>query len=160
MASAVGQLLNQYERGRLNRRDLIRGLAMVATAAAGGTAVEAQANDPKLINIDHVTITSANVRKSTEFYNKVLGLNVIRVGPPEKPTCCPDESGFVGVGNDLMIAIRKATREEPAGTIGHFGFRCRDFSVESMKRIIKARGAEFDGNYVRDPDGVRVQLSD
>lgn len=163
MESMIGQLLSQYERGGLPRRDLIRGLAMLAVGAGAGAAgmAEAQAlGDPKLLNIDHVQVNAANVRKSTEFYQKVLGLSVLRVGPANNPTCCPDESAFMGVGKDLMIAIRKATPTTPAGQIDHFGFRCKDFNTESMTKTLAARGAKFSGSYVIDPDGCKVQLSD
>ena len=39
--------------------------------------------------VDHIQINSDNPRKSAEFYEKVLGLNLLRVGPPNDPTCCP-----------------------------------------------------------------------
>ena len=159
MESIIGQLVNRYERGNLTRRDLIRGLTMLAAGAGAGTAgtAEAQAPGLKLINIDHVQINSGDVRKSTEFYQKVLGMQVLRVGPPDRPTCCPDESAFMGINNSLMIAIRKAT---PVGALHHFGFRCENFNNEAVTKIIASRGAEFKGSYVKDPDGVLVQLSD
>ena len=162
MESIIGQLINRYERGNLTRRDLIRGLTMLAAGAGVGASriAEAQAGDPKLISIDHVQINSANVRKSTEFYQKVLGMQVLRVGPPDRPTCCPDDSAFMGIDNSLMIAIRKATPTTPAGRIDHFGFRCKDFNNDNMTKTLAARGAEFKGSYVKDPDGCLVQLSD
>jgi hypothetical protein len=54
MESIISDLLARFEKGSLNRRDLVRGLALLA---ASGTAATAQEEiDFKTANIDHVSI--------------------------------------------------------------------------------------------------------
>jgi catechol 2,3-dioxygenase-like lactoylglutathione lyase family enzyme len=157
----IGTLLSRYENGTLTRRDLVRGLTMLAGGAATAAGVNAQPASFQIVNIDHAQINASNVRRSTEFYQKMLGLSVLRVGPASDPKCCPDESAFLGVGQELLLAIRK---KDPAGQIDHFGFRIANFNEEAVTNVLQQRGVTpkkdaATGFYVQDPDGVKVQLS-
>jgi hypothetical protein len=81
---------------------------------------------------------------------------VLRLGPPDKPNCCPDESAFLGAGGELLVAIRK---KEPAGQIDHFGFRVANYNQDVVTDVLKQRGVTPKAGYVIDPDGARIQLS-
>jgi catechol 2,3-dioxygenase-like lactoylglutathione lyase family enzyme len=109
--------------------------------------------------IDHMQINSNDVRRSTEYYQKVLGLDLLRVGPPNDRDCCPDESAFFGVGKRLILAVRKA---EPAATFDHYALLMNNFDREAVTKEFKARGVETkadrSGFHVVDPDGIKVQL--
>lgn len=162
MEYAISNLLGRYERGTLTRRDLVKGLAMLAASAAGSA--EAQTG-PKPIPwepfIDHIQINSADPRKSAEFYQKVMGLELLRVGPagPER-NCCPDRDAFLGVGKRLILAIRK---REPVGAIDHWAMLAPGFTQERFNTALKERGGQasphdLGGHYVKDPDGALCQL--
>jgi catechol-2,3-dioxygenase len=74
MESIISDLLARFEKGSLNRRDLVRGLALLA---ASGTAATAQEEtDFKTANIDHVSIQVANLQRSVDFYQKMFGFTV------------------------------------------------------------------------------------
>lgn len=109
--------------------------------------------------VDHIQINSDNVRKLTEYYQKVLGLDLLRVGPPNNRDCCPDESSFFGVGKRLILAIRKA---KPAPTIDHYALLMTNFNKDAVIKELGARGAstkeDATGFHVVDPDGVKIQL--
>lgn len=109
--------------------------------------------------IDHMQINATDVKQSTEFYQKVLGLDLLRVGPPNDRDCCPDESAFFGVGKRLILAVRKA---EPEATFDHYALLMNNFDRETVTKEFKARGVETkadrSGFHVVDPDGIKVQL--
>lgn len=69
---------------------------------------------------------------------KVLGLDLLRVGPPNNRECCPDESSFFGVGKRLILAIRKA---KPAPTIDHYALLMTNFNKDAVIKELGARGA-------------------
>ena len=105
-------------------------------------------------------INAADVRKSTEFYQKGLGLDLLRVGPPNDRDCCPDTSEFLGVGKRLVMAIRK---NEPAGLTHHWALLMNGYDQAKVTAELKRRGIEprmtpESGFHVVDPDGVEIQL--
>jgi catechol 2,3-dioxygenase-like lactoylglutathione lyase family enzyme len=155
-------LLKRYESGGLTRRELVQGLMMVATGAATASRAEAQSGmkfDWAPL-VDHIQVNASDVRKSTEFYQKALGLDLLRVGPPNDRNCCPDTSAFFGVGKRLILAVRA---NKPAGLTHHWALLMNGFDREAVTRELKARGVEprmnpESGFHVVDPDGVEIQL--
>ena|SRR6185436_12427251 len=163
MESLISGLLKRYENGGLSRRELVSGLAMLAAGAATAGTAEAQAPKPIPWSplIDHIQINSADPRKSAEFYQKVMGLELLRVGPagPDR-NCCPERDAFLGVGKRLILAIRK---RDPVGAIDHWAMLAPGYKRETFVAMLKERGGELvkhdlGGDYVKDPDGVLCQL--
>jgi len=110
--------------------------------------------------IDHVQVSSEDVRRATAYYRDVLGLNLLRVGPPNNRDCCPDESAFFGVGTRLVLAIRK---QSPGRTLDHYALLMKNFNRDAVTKELAARGAAAKqspetGYYVEDPDGIKVQI--
>jgi catechol 2,3-dioxygenase-like lactoylglutathione lyase family enzyme len=160
--TAIAGLLNQYDRGAITRRTLIRRLVSLAGLAT--TTATAAQNLQMSFDwaplVDHVQISSENVRSSTEFYRNVLGLNLLRVGPPDDRNCCPDESAFLGVGSRLILAIRK---KSPGRELDHYALLMNNFDRDRVTRELLSRGAQTKqtpatGFYIEDPDGIKVQL--
>lgn len=158
MESMISSLLKRYETGGLTRRDLIQGLALLAAGTAAGSA--AAQTEPAPIPwspfIDHIQINSRDPQRAAEFYQKVMGLELLRVGPagPNRD-CCPEETAFLGVGQRLILAIR---RDEPYGTVHHWAMLAPGYTPDQFRAAIQERGGEFEGGYLPDPDGVLVQL--
>jgi len=55
-------------------------------------------------------------------------------------------------------------RESPAGIVDHFAIGIPRFNRDAAARYVKERGAtplegNFAGFHVKDPDGIRVQIS-
>jgi catechol 2,3-dioxygenase-like lactoylglutathione lyase family enzyme len=163
MEHVISDLLHRYETGGVTRRELVCGLAMLAGGAAAGGTARAQSATMKFQwepLIDHIQINAEDVPHCTEFYQKVLGLDLLRVGPPNDRNCCPNESAFLGVGKRLIVAIRKRT---PGKSIDHCALLMNNFNQTSVTDELKRRGAEpakhdLPGYYVRDPEGTLVQL--
>ena len=151
MESIISNLLTRFENGSLSRRELVRGLALLA---ASGTAATAQDDiDFKTAEIDHVSIQVADLQRSTEFYQKMFGFSIISQDQP---------LGIVRLGTNRSLV--SLNRQSPAGIVDHFAIGIPRFSRESAVRYLTQRGATpLEGNYaglhVKDPDGINVQIS-
>ena len=76
MESRIFNLVTQFEKGSLSRRDLVQGLAILA---AGGTAASAAQDeiDFRTASIDHVSIQVADLQRSIDFYQKTFDFPVM-----------------------------------------------------------------------------------
>ena len=150
MEPTISDLLSSYEKGSLSRRQLVRGLALLA---ASGTAATAQEDiDFKSANIDHVSIQVADLQRSVEFYQKMFGFSVISQDQPH---------GIIRLGNTRTLV--SLNHQSPAGIVDHFAIGIPSFSKESAARYLTQRGASpeddpFAGLHVKDPDGINVQI--
>jgi len=153
MESIISNLISRYEKGSLNRRDLVSGLALLA--ASGGTAAAAAQDEIefKAANIDHVSIHVADLQRSIAFYQKMFGFSVVSRADPE----------IVRLGNGKTVLV-SLNHGSPAGTIDHFAIGIPRFNNESGARYVTQRGAmplqgDYAGFHVKDPDGINVQIS-
>jgi catechol 2,3-dioxygenase-like lactoylglutathione lyase family enzyme len=150
MESIISDLLTNFEKGALSRRELVRGLAMLA---ASGTAAAAQEEiDFKGADIDHVSIQVADLQRSVDFYQKMFGFSVISQDQPH---------GIIRLGNTRTLV--SLNHESPAGIVDHFAIGVPRFSKESAARYLQQHGATplddpFAGLHVKDPDGINVQI--
>jgi len=89
MESVIAGLLQDFENGKLTRRQLIQSLALAAAAAAPGGALLAQGaqkastipapNDPapwKTVWLDHISYAVSDYRRSAAFYRDLMGWEV------------------------------------------------------------------------------------
>jgi catechol 2,3-dioxygenase-like lactoylglutathione lyase family enzyme len=152
MESIISDLVTRFEKGLLSRRELVRGLAMLA---ASGTAASAQEDlDFKSANIDHVSIQVVDLQHSIDFYEKIFGFSVVSQNQP---------LGIVRLGTDRTLV--SLNRQSPAGIVDHFAIGIPRFSKESAARYLIQRGANplddpYAGLHVKDPDGINVQIFD
>ncbi len=152
MIGHIDALVASYERGALTRRELLHGLAALAAPAA------LQAQTPGVMrarNLHHINLQVADVARSEAFYRSLFGLGPTRVVQG------PDNHGFDLPGGGIVILQRSDT----PGRIDHFCLGVDGFDADPMRA--NARGAGVDGVqgtaadnfFVRDPDGLRVQVS-
>lgn len=153
MEKVVNDIVDQYEAGRINRRQLIKHLAAFSTAMAAstGAALGAETSSPfTAVEINHVALSVTDVAKSRDFYTKLLGLNVSRESLPGN---C-----FLNVGDNFVALFQADTP-----SMNHYCYSVEDYDVNTAAEKLKAEGLEPDvhGNriYFPDPDGLRVQLA-
>src|SRR5439155_12900179 len=81
MEAIISNLVSQFEKGALSRRQLVRGLAMLA---ATGTAAGAAQNDIdfKTADIDNVSIQVTDLKRSVDFYQKMFDFSVVSEDKP------------------------------------------------------------------------------
>jgi catechol 2,3-dioxygenase-like lactoylglutathione lyase family enzyme len=145
MEQAMSQLLQAYEKGKLSRRALLQGLALVAVSSAPVAAAGFRSD-----GINHVSLYVTDMTKSAAFYDRVFGAKITK----------RDGSTLVEFGKGRLV-IRPG---KPAGTVDHFAVGVGEkLDKVAVTADLKARGATAyaEGNELRvkDPDGFPIQLS-
>jgi catechol-2,3-dioxygenase len=151
----INDMVQRFEDGGLTRRQLIQGLSALVAASQARGALAAEASQPAAVTatgIDHVSVLVSDLDRSATFYKSLFGLSVLSEDK---------EHGILRLGaKRVMVSIRK---EQPYGTVDHFGVGAENFNKASVARTLTQRGLKPDENwqygfYVKDPDGVNVQF--
>ena len=152
MKCVISNMVERFESGTISRRDLVQGLAMLVAA---GTAAAAEA-PPKpgltATGVDHVSVLVSDLERSAKFYQGLFGLSVLSEDK---------EHGILRLGRKrVIVSIRK---EQPYGTVDHFGIGVDNFNKAAVAQLLTQRGLNPQENwqygfYVKDPDGVNVQI--
>jgi catechol 2,3-dioxygenase-like lactoylglutathione lyase family enzyme len=151
METVISNLVKQFEKGALSRRELIQGL--VAVTAAAGTASAAMQDIPfKASRIDHISVQVTDLPRSINFYQKIFGLSILNEDKANE---------IVRMGTTRTIV--SLHHKPPTGIVDHFAIAIDGFERESVTRTLKQQGLTAEENldygfYVRDPEGVPVQI--
>jgi catechol 2,3-dioxygenase-like lactoylglutathione lyase family enzyme len=157
MENIIADIVQKFEEGKIDRRQLIKNLAMAASAGSvlGSTSASA-AGAPgfQATDVNHLSMTVPNYAKTRDFYSDLLGL---KVSNDDGKTRCSLTGG----------AFRMQVRNGPVTTplIDHFGVTIENFNKPAVEAELKRRGLNpqtAPGNEiswsVKDPDGYRIQL--
>ena len=148
MERIISEMLREYENGRTNGRHLIQGLCALALAASPALTAESTF---KAVGLNHIAIRVADIRRSREFYQKHLGLPLIR----ESETSC-----FLKMGDEFLTLFRN----DRAG-LDHYCVAIENFKPDAAMSELNRQGLKprrpsgSDRIYFPDPDGLEVQLS-
>ena len=151
MEHLIDDLVTDFERGRLTRRELVQTLAAVAIA---GSAAPASAASLKAGSINHTSVLVSDMARSIDFYNRVFGLSVMNEDKANKIS-------RLGIGGKVLVSLRV---EPPAGQVDHFAIGVEGFNREAVTKELQGMGLtprenlEF-GFHVKDPDGANVQIT-
>jgi catechol 2,3-dioxygenase-like lactoylglutathione lyase family enzyme len=145
MEHTISSLLKAYETGKLHRRELVKGLALLAAGAGA-----AQAAPLDAVNINHISLYVNDLDKSGQFYAKVFASKAVKR---------PDGTVAVTVGKSRIV-LRTGS---PAAKADHFAVGVLPFEKNAVIAEMKARGAAATesgdaGLHIVDPDGYPVQL--
>ena len=152
MNTVINTLVERFDEGTLTRRDLVQGLSVLAAAGGVGSA-QAQTSTPFVsIGIDHISIQVTDLARSIEFYQRIFGLSILNQDT---------ENQIVRMGRDRVIVSLHA--KAPTGIVDHYAIAIEDFDREAVTRALATHGYEAQQNldygfYVRDPEGVPVQI--
>jgi len=162
MEHIIANLLQEFEHGRMSRRQLIQSLAAVAASsiATSGAAAAAAAEGKvfKATAFNHVSYQVADYRKSRDFYAGLFGMKITQ---DDGKQC------RLVFGDNILI-----TRNRPSGTpkVDHIAYTITGWDTDkSVKPALKAElerrglqvresatgGSSF---HVSDPDGFEVQM--
>ena len=168
MESIIARLLQDFEAGRMSRRQLIQSLAMAATAAyAGAGAPVAAAGGFQTVGVDHISYQVSDYKRSRDFYSDLLGMTVSR----ENANFSSCELTF---GDSMLVVRNRPVQSEQASAprVDHFSFRIENWDTDRVKAELERRGfkprldtggptgpANYASFHVEDPDGFDLQIS-
>ena len=141
METQIVRLLEDYERGKMSRRQLIQSLALAALAAAPGSAAAQTAAAPpaaadpapwKTVALDHISYAVADYKKSAAFYSGLMGWEVASDNGKNQAT--------LRIGNIGDIIIRNRRESGPKGVINHISFGIQPWDTEKVKAELERRG--------------------
>jgi len=164
MSPGFDQLLRRYENGRMTRRELLAALTAVAVAPAASAGTIAAASGQPIAplgpvkQLNHVSIFVPDVKKSTQFYQDLLGMPVLTHQDPGINLNAG--AGFLGI----YPAPQNATQ----GSINHLCLAVENFDADKVLKTLTDRGTrarirqrgDTKELYLTDPDGISVQLQD
>lgn len=151
MNQVISDLVERFDRGTLSRRELVQGLTVLAAAGGAGGAA-AQETPFVSTGIDHISIQVTDLARSIEFYQTVFGLSILNQDEPNE---------IVRMGRDrILVSLH---HKAPMGIVDHFAIAVDGFDPESATSALGELGLEAQRNldygfYVRDPEGIPVQL--
>ena len=156
MEHIIAKLLQDFEKGKLNRRQLIKSLALAATAGSAATAVPAAAAEGKLLNvtnINHVSYQVTDYARTRDFY---AGLFAMKVSEDDGKQC------RLSFGNNILVVRSR----QPAPKVDHIAYTLAnwDQEKEAVEAEVKRRGLKIvQGDaktslHILDPDGLGVQF--
>jgi catechol 2,3-dioxygenase-like lactoylglutathione lyase family enzyme len=156
MEHIIARLLRDFEQGKMTRRQLIRSLAISASAAAAGSrAAAADTPVARALSINHVSYQVADYTKTRDFYAGLFGM---RVSDDDGKQC------RLTFGDNILIA-----RNRPSGTpkVDHVAYTLANWDTEkgvrpAVEAELKRRGLQVrsttDSLHIQDPDGFDVQM--
>lgn len=151
MYQEIDRMVEDFETGRLSRRQLVRHLTAAAAAlAAGALPVAAQEKRTfQATGVDHVALTVTDVDRSRRFYERHLGLEV---------TSCGGSQCFLNCGPDFLALFRGS---RPG--LNHFAFAIDGYRPDDAVARLEAAGLaprrHENRVYFDDPDGLEVQVT-
>jgi catechol 2,3-dioxygenase-like lactoylglutathione lyase family enzyme len=155
MESEVSRLVQRFESGQIDRRQLIAGLGSLVALVATGQSAHAQEAEStfEATEINHIALRVTDVLRSREFYKQHLGMTVTRDGG--------ERNCFMSCGKNNFVALFKGDE----ASMDHYCYSIKNFDVGRAETKLKAEGIEprvvrnAGRIYFPDPDGLTVQLA-
>ena len=155
MESVISKLLQDFEHGKMNRRQLIQSLSLAAAAAAGIAPAARAAGKPlEALYVNHISYEVNDYKKVREFYVDLLGMKVTE---DDGKQC------RLVFGNNMLIPRNRAGGG-PA-KVDHIAYTVTNWDAEKdgLEEELKRRGLQYRGSaktsfHVKDPEGMGVQF--
>jgi catechol 2,3-dioxygenase-like lactoylglutathione lyase family enzyme len=158
MEHLIAKLLHDFEQGRMDRRQLIRSLAVAATAAGAASPSAAEGKGFQAVAVNHISYVVADYAKTRDFYANLLGM---KVSHDDGKQC------YMSFGNTFLLprnarAGGKSVQTPPL--INHIAYTIDNWDKNAVEAELKRRGLEprpdtEDSFHVKDPDGFDLQIS-
>ncbi len=147
MIRTIEKMLENFEKGKLTRRQVATALAALtasAQAAPAETGLHA-------ISLNHVTVRVPDLHRTSQFYQEFFGM-------PLKQQSA--KIHILGVG-DSFFGLEQG--DGPA-RLDHYDFGIANFNADEARAKLKKRNLKYAGDSQEsfkftDPDGFVVQLN-
>jgi catechol 2,3-dioxygenase-like lactoylglutathione lyase family enzyme len=155
MESVIAKLLQDFEQGKMNRRQLIQSLSLAAAAAATTAPAAFAAGKPLEAGyVNHISYSVNDYKKVRDFYVDLLGMKITE---DDGKQC------RLAFGNNILIPRNRANGG-PA-KVDHIAYTVMNWDAEKdgIEDELKRRGLEYRGSaktsfQVKDPEGMGVQF--
>jgi len=162
MESVIAKLLQDFEQGKMNRRQLVQSLSLAAAASAAmapTAAVAAAAPTPtgklEAGYVNHISYSVSDYKKVRDFYVDLLGMKATE---DDGKTQCR-----LVFGNNILIPRNRANGG-PA-KVDHIAYTVINWDAEkdAFEAQLRRRNLQFTGTaktsfQVKDPEGLGVQF--
>lgn len=181
MEQTIATLIKDFESGKMDRRQLIKSLAVLAIAgpAVAVQPAAAQAKAPwKTVHLDHISYAVNDYKKSAEWYSNLMGWEIANDNGKNQATLRIGNVGEIIIRNNRRPdgaatpagpgAAAMANRPPLSGVINHVSYGIEPWDTEGVKAELTKRGlnpredmvgADFKSYHVYDPDGWDLQIS-
>lgn len=151
MNAEIAAMVDQFEAGRMSRRELVGRLAALVAAAAGSATVARAQQNPtfEALGLNHLALRVTDLDRSQAFYEQHLGMKLIGRGDssPRLMACGPH-----------VLNLFKA--ERPA--MDHVCFTVPNYDPKVAVARLRAKDLEVDlqgdRTHFFDPDGHKLQV--
>lgn len=172
MENVIGKLLDDFERGRMTRRQLIASIAVVAAATVGGTAMVGEARGAASISgttaaaaqgakgfrgvaVNHISYQVNDYARTRDFYADLLGMRVVK----DTGTQC----NLILGDTDTFLIPRNAPAGVTPPRIDHVAYTIENWDKNAVEGELKRRGLNptpdtENSFHVKDPNGFDVQI--
>ncbi|MCG8603710.1 VOC family protein [bacterium] len=152
MIDFTESILRSFESGKITRREAARRLAAMALSAVGmtkGSEARSQAATFQSTGLNHLGLRVSDVAQSRDFYQKQLGLSILRDSTPYN---C-----FMACGENYIGLFRS---NRPG--MDHYCYTVEGYEPNQVEAKLKKAGIdsrrEANRVYFSDPDGLTVQV--
>jgi catechol 2,3-dioxygenase-like lactoylglutathione lyase family enzyme len=160
MEAIIAKLLEDFEQGKMSRRQLIRSLAVTASAASAVTpAVAAAPPDApafKAVAVNHISYQVADYAKTRDFYVSMFGMKV---------TQDTGRQCYLSFGDTFLLPRNgRPDSKTPPPHVDHIAYTIDNWNKADVEAELKRRGLTprpdtEDSFHVKDPDGFDLQIS-
>ena len=155
MEQIIGKLLQDFEQGKMSRRQLIQSLAMAASVAGATMAASAaEGKGFKAVTVNHISYQVADYTKTRDFYVDLLGMKVSQ----DTGRQCN-----LAFGNSFLLP-RNGRSGVATPRVDHIAYTIENWDKNTVEAELKRRGLSprpdtEDSFHVQDPDGFNLQIS-
>lgn len=157
MEGAIARLLEDFERGKMTRRQLIKSLAVVAAVASDATAATpATAKGFKAGAVNHISYQVSDYGKTRDFYADLFGMKILGDNGQQCELVIGDSSTF--------LIPRNAPPGSTPPRIDHIAYTIEKWDKDAVKAELDRRGLNPQPDtensfHVKDPNGFDLQIS-
>jgi catechol 2,3-dioxygenase-like lactoylglutathione lyase family enzyme len=157
MESLIAKLLEDFDHGRMTRRQLIKSLAVVAAASANLTPASGEdSRGFKAVAVNHISYQVNDYAKTRDFYADLLRMKVVG----DTGSQC-----YLIIGDTNTFVI---PRNAPQGTtpprVDHIAYTIENWDKHAVKAELDRRGLNPQPDtensfHIKDPNGFDLQIS-
>src|ERR1035437_9917905 len=167
----IAKQLRDVRNGKMDRRQLIKGMALTATGAFVASAVPGAApaiaqsvksKGFKAVCFNHISMSVADDVKARDFYVDLFGMECTWYTAEGGSEVDFGEQDALNEGEREAIFIRKFNPKVGHGSIDHLSFSIDHFDLNAAKAELERLGLApaYDGPVmwtIKDPDGFVIQ---